>query len=246
VTIFVKLLRSELRLFFREPLLAFFVVAFPTLLCVILGSIPSFREPSAGLGGLRVIDLYVPILVAMTLAFLGLQTAPSVLATYREKGVLRRLATTPAKPILLLAAQLAMGMIIAVCSAALVVLMGRFGFGVAFPDNPLAYVVSFLLAAAGVFAVGMFIAAVASSGKAANGVGTLLFFPSMFFAGLWAPRETLPAILARIGDFTPLGSGVQALSDAAAGRWPALITVTVLVAYFAVFGFAAARLFRWE
>ena len=246
MTIFTKLLRSELRLFFREPLLAFFVVAFPTILCIILGSIPSFREPSADLGGLRVVDLYVPILVAMTLAFLGLQTSPAILATYREKGVLRRLATTPARPLLLLAAQLAMGLLIAVSSAAVVLVVGRFAFGVAFPDNLGAFVLSFLLAAAGVFAVGMFIAAIARSGKAANGIGTFLFFPSMFFAGLWAPRETLPAILARIGDFTPLGAGVQAMSDASAGNWPALIAVTVLVAYFAIFGFAAARLFRWE
>lgn len=244
--IFVKLTRSELRLFLREPVSGFFGLVFPALLVVILGSIPSFREPSADLGGLRVIDLYVPIVIALILAMLGLQTTPYVLALYREKGVLRRLAVTPAPPLALLGAQLVMSLLSAVFSALLVLLIGRFAFDVALPGNLLAFTLIFLLSAAAVFSIGLFIASVVSSGKAANAIGTLLFFPSMFFAGLWAPREVMPDVLARIGDFTALGAGVQALTDASAGGWPALISLTVLVAYVVVFGAASAKLFRWE
>ena len=244
--IFVKLTASELRLFLREPLLAFFGIAFPTLLVIILGSIPAFRERTPDLGGLRVIDLYVPIAVALVIAMLGLQSTPAVLATYRERGVLRRLATTPARPVALLGAQLAMSLLIAVVSAALVLLVGRFAFGVAFPARFGAFVAAFLLSCAAVFAVGLVIAALAPSGKAANSIGTLLFFPSMFFAGLWTPREVLPGILQRIGDFTPLGAGERALHEAAAGHAPHLLPIVVLVAYVVVFGAAAARLFRWE
>jgi ABC-2 type transport system permease protein len=244
--IFWKLTGSELRLLLREPMVAFFGLVFPTVLVIILGSIPSFREPSADMGGLRVIDLYVPITLALILAMLGLQTTPAVLATYREKGVLRRLATTPAPPVALLGAQLFVSLATAVFSAALVLLVGWFVFDVALAQNPVAYFLSFLLAAAAVFAVGLFIAAVAPSGKAANAFGTILFFPSMFFAGLWAPREVMPDVIQRIGDFTPLGAGERALHEAFTGSWPALISLTVLVAYVVVFGAAAAKLFRWE
>jgi ABC-2 type transport system permease protein len=244
--IFVKLTASELRLFLREPLLAFFGIAFPTVLVIILGSIPAFRVSTPDLGGLRVIDLYVPIAVALVIAMLGLQSTPAVLATYREKGVLRRLATTPARPVALLGAQLAMSLLIAVVSAALVLLVGRFAFDVAFPARFGAFAAGFLLSCAAVFAVGLVIAAVAPSGKAANSVGTLLFFPSMFFAGLWTPREVMPSVIQRIGDFTPLGAGERALHEAATGSWPALIAVAVLAGYVVVFGAAAARLFRWE
>jgi ABC-2 type transport system permease protein len=114
------------------------------------------------------------------------------------------------------------------------------------PANFAGFVVAFLLAALGVFAIGLFIAALAPTGKAANSIGTLLFFPSMFFAGLWTPREVFPHVLQRIGDFTPLGAGEVALHSAATGHWPSLLSATVLVGYLAVFGLGAARLFRWS
>jgi len=246
MSVFVKLTRSELRLFLREPMLAFFTLIFPTALVIILGSIPAFRERSPDLGGGRVIDLYVGISVALVLAMLALQMTPAVLATYRERGILRRLATTPVGPGRMLAAQLVMSMLIAVVSAALVLAVGRIAFDVALPAQFGSFVIAFLLSAAAVFAVGLFIAALAPSGKAANSIGTLLFFPSMFFAGLWTPREVMPKLIQRIGDFTPLGAGERALHDAAGGHWTNPLSLTVLVAYTVVFGVAAARVFRWE
>ena len=66
-----KLTVTELKLFMRDPIAWFFAIAFPPLLLVILGSIPAFREPSEDLGGLRVIDLYVPIMVGFVLAMLA-------------------------------------------------------------------------------------------------------------------------------------------------------------------------------
>lgn len=243
---FGKLTLSELKLLAREPVPAFFSLFFPTILVVILGSIPAFREPAESIGGGRYIDIYVGIAVALTLAMLGLQVTPAVLAAYREKGILKRLATTPARPALLLAAQLAAALLTAVVSSALAIAVGRIAFDVPLAGNFPGFVLAFLLAALGVFAIGLFIAALAPTGKAGNAIGTLLFFPSMFFAGLWTPREIFPAALQRVGDFTPLGAGERALHDAMAGHWPSLLSATVLVGYLAVFGFASARLFRWS
>jgi ABC-2 type transport system permease protein len=246
MSVFVKLTRSELRLFLRDPVSAFFSVLFPTILVIILGSIPAFREHSPDLGGGRVIDLYVGISVVLVLAMLALQVTPVTLATYRERGILRRLATTPVGPGRMLSAQLAMSMLTAVVSAGLVLAVGRIAFGVPLPDHFGSFVIGFLLCAAATFGVGLFIASVAPSGKAANSIGTLLFFPSMFFAGLWTPREVMPKVIQRIGDFTPLGAGERALHDAALGHWINPLSLTVLVAYMLVFGVAAAKVFRWE
>src|ERR1700754_3621626 len=111
---------SEFRLFLLEPVLVFFSVLFPSLLVIILGCVPPFRKPVAELGGATVIAVYVNIAVLLLLAMLALQTTPLVLATYRERGVLRRLETTPARPLILLAAQLTVSVGTAIVAAVLV------------------------------------------------------------------------------------------------------------------------------
>ncbi|GLY06157.1 MULTISPECIES: ABC transporter permease [Actinoplanes] len=246
MTVFVKLTTTELRLLVREPLAIFFAVLFPTALVVILGAIRVFREPVPELGGLRIIDLYVGIAVTLVLAMLGLQMLPAALATYREKGVLRRLATTPVHPVALLGAQLVANLLVAVVAAALCITVGYLVYDVQPAANMPAFLIAFLLSGAGVFAIGLLVAALVPTGKAGNAVGTLLFFPSMFFAGLWAPRESMPATVQRIGDFTPLGAAERALHEAMTGSWPNPLSVAVLLGYLLICGVAASRLFQWS
>jgi ABC-2 type transport system permease protein len=242
----MKMTWNEIRLFLREPVAVFFGVLFPSLLVVILGSIPAFRVPSKDLGGLRVIDLYVPISIALSLALLALTAMPSYLGTYREKGILRRLAVTPMPPARLLLAQLLTNLLMAIVAVALLIAVGRIAFDVAVPRQMVGYVVAFLLAAAALFAMGLLVAAVAPSGRSAPSIGLILYFPIMFFAGLYVPIAVMPPSLRRISDFTPLGAGVQALQDTAGGAWPQPLHLAVMAAYVIVFGVAAARLFRWE
>jgi ABC-2 type transport system permease protein len=245
MNVFAKLTGTELKLQLREPVTSFFSLLFPTILVIILGSIPAFREPSPELNGGRTIDVYVGIAVALTVAMVGLQVLPMVLASYRERGVLRRIATTPVRPITLLGAQMTSSVLIALVSVTLCVGVGYFAFDVPLAANFAGFVLAFLLCTAGVFSIGLLIAALAPNGKAGNAIGTLLFFPSMFFAGLWTPREFMPRIIQTIGDYTPLGAGERALHDAMIGNWPNLLSSAVLAGYLILFGLGAARLFRW-
>lgn len=243
---FYRLTMSETKLFFREPLGVFFVLGFPPILLVILGSVPSFREHSADLGGLRVIDLYAPIIVAMAIAMLALNGIPQVLATYREKGILRRMRTTPVRPSRLLGAQLAMCAVMSVVVMLVVQAISRIAFDVALPGQVGGYLLGYVLSSLSMLALGLLIASLAPSGKGAGAIGSVLFFPVLFFAGLWAPRDTMPEVLRTISDFTPLGAGVQSLQDATAGHWPQLLHLAVMAGWTIVAGGLAARYFRWE
>ncbi len=240
------LLRTELRLFAREPAFLFWVLAAPTVLLVILGSIPSFREPSADLGGLRTIDLYVPIAVLFALITAGLQALPPVLAGYRERGILRRLSTTPVRPGALLAAQLVLNGAAGLGSALLVIAVGRLAFGVALPGNLPGYALALLLATAGSLALGATVCAVSRTQKIAQGIGSAAYFPSMFTSGVWLPVRMMPDTLREIVEFTPLGAASRALGEAASGAWPAWSALGAMALWTVLLTGAAVRRFRWE
>ncbi|MEE6262750.1 ABC transporter permease [Plantactinospora sonchi] len=241
-----RLTATETRLFFREPMIVFFTLGFPPILLGILGAIPAFRQPEETLGGLRVIDLYAPIIVAMGLAMFALNSLCQLFATYREKGVLRRLRTTPVEPRVMLGAQLLMSTIMSVVTMLVVLAVGRLAFDVRLPRQVPAYLVGYVLAALAMFAIGLLVASIAPTGRSAGAIGTLLFFPVVFFAGLWVPRDSMNDVLRTISDFTPLGAGVQSLQDATAGHWPQLLHVAVMIGWTLVAGGLAARYFRWE
>lgn len=240
------LLRTELRLFLREPMTLFWAIAFPLVLLVGLGSLRSSRRPDPDFGGLRFVDVYLPVMCAFVLAMLAINALPPLLAGYRERGILRRLSTTPLPPSRLLAVQLLIHAAVAVATVVLLVVVGRVGFGVALPRQPVGFLLALALAIAAVLAIGLFVGAIAATTKIANGVGMLLFFPMMFFAGLWLPRDAMPAVLRHVSDATPLGAAAQALQDSTRGQWPEPLQLGVMAAWAIVLGFAATRLFRWE
>ncbi len=241
-----KMTWNEIKLLWREPATIFFSLAFPTILVVILGSIPGFREPLDRIGGQRFIDLYVPIAITFAIAMLSFQALPTALAVYREKGILRRMAVTPVGPGRVLQAQMLTCLLMAIGAVGAMVIVGRAAFAVPLPRQPFGFALAIVLVAAALIAIGLTIAALAPSGRAGNAIGTLLFFPNMFFAGLWIPRAVMPTSLRQIGDYTPLGAGVQALQDATAGAWPHPLQLVVLAGYIVVFGIIAGKVFRWE
>ncbi|MFL5995972.1 MAG: ABC transporter permease [Streptomyces sp.] len=239
-------LRTEVRLFRREPGALFWILLFPTLLLVILGSIPSFRNHDPDLGGLRTIDVYVPVAVLLGLIVGGLQSMPQTLTGYRERGILRRMSTTPVRPTALLTAQMTVYGGAALASALLALLVGRFAFAVRLPEQFAGYLLALVLAVLVALALGAVVSALSRTTKIAGAIGSAVFFPSMFCAGVWAPVQTMPDTLARIVGYTPFGAAAEALNRAAAGHWPGWTHLGVLVAWTVLLTAAASRWFRWE
>ena len=95
-------------------------------------------------------------------------------------------------------------------------------------------------------ALGLLVAALAPSAGAASGIGTMVYFPMMFFAGAWTPGPLMPEIAERIGDFLPLGTASMAMQDAWVGDWPSRLHLAVLAVSALGLGVLAARLFRWQ
>ncbi|GIH10651.1 transport permease protein [Rhizocola hellebori] len=239
------LLRSEFRLYFRDIAAIIFGLLLSPLILIILGAIPSFREAKPELGGQSVIALYVPTMIIMAIAMVAISTMPVQLALYRERGILRRLSTTPVRPKDLLLAQAAVQFAVLLMGSLAVLLLGWVAFGVALPGNPAAFALIYILCVAAMFGIGLMLASVSGS-KTAQGIGSAVFFPLMFFAGLWVPVKVMPEALRTISSFTPLGAGVQALQDSAIGQWPQLLHIGVLLVWTALAWIGAIRMFRWS
>lgn len=239
-------LKVEAKLFAREPGSLFWVLAFPSLLLVGFGLIPTYQEVDPSLGGNRIIDFYVPSVVLVALVTASLLSMPAALTTYRERGILRRMRTTPARPSDLLIAQLVLHAVAAVLGAALAIAIGRFVWDVALPKRLLAYGATLLLATLAGLAMGAVITALARTGKAAQAIGLAVFFPSMFASGIYVPIQVLPDAVRQIVELFPFGAAAQALNQAASGSWPTWTHLAVLGLWTATLMAVAARWFRWE
>ncbi|MEU3512960.1 ABC transporter permease [Streptomyces longwoodensis] len=239
-------LRTEVRLFRREPGAIFWILLFPALLLAILGSVPSFRQPDASLGGLRTVDVYVPVAVLLGLIVGGVQSMPQTITGYRERGILRRMSTTPVRPSSLLAAHMVVYGGAALVSALLALAVGRIAFDVPLPRQPAGYLLALLLATAAGLALGSVVCALSRTTKIAGAIGSAVFFPMMFCAGVWVPVQSMPHTLARIVGWTPFGAAAQALGRAAAGHWPGWAHLGVLAAWTVLLTAGATRWFRWE
>jgi ABC-2 type transport system permease protein len=239
-------LRTETRLFLREPGSLFWILVFPTAVLAILGLVPSFRQDDPALGDRSVIDLYVPVAILLALIMAGLQAMPPVLTGYRERGILRRMSATPVRPSALLAAQIVLHGAASLGSAVLVMAVGRTAFGVRLPGQVSGYLLALLLAVACVLALGATICALSRTSKVATAAGSVAYLLTMFTAGVWVPVQTMPDLLRRIVEFTPFGAASQAMDQAATGDWPGWVHLAVMVVWTVVLGRAATRLFRWE
>ncbi|WP_327064648.1 ABC transporter permease [Kitasatospora sp. NBC_01302] len=242
----LRLTATETRLFLREPIVVFFALAFAPILLVVLGCVPSMRQPSAAFGTMRPIDVYLPVIVAMGISLFALSGLSQLFATYREKGVLRRMRTTPVRPGVMIGAQLLMATVLSTVTTVVMLVIGRLAFDVGLPRQLPGFLVTFLLVALAMFAIGLLVASLAPTGRSAGAIGSLVFFPLVFFAGLWLPRARMNDALRTISDLTPLGAGVQSLQDTTAGHWPQLPYLAVLLGWTIVAGGLAARYFRWE
>ncbi|MEV5751158.1 ABC transporter permease [Actinoallomurus sp. NPDC052308] len=241
-----KLTYLELKLFTREIVLPAIVLLLPLALLLGFGFQPGANKAQHDLGGQTTAEYMAALGVGIALAILGLTVLPATLASYREKGVLRRMATTPVRPAYLLIAQVLLYAVMAVVVVALMITAARVLFGTPVPERFPAFLAAVVLGLAALFGIGLVIAAVAPSAKAGNGIGMVLFFPSMFLGGVYIPREQMPDALRAIGDYTPLGATLKTMRDSWMGTEPRLAQLAIMAAYALVAGLAAAKLFRWE
>jgi ABC-2 type transport system permease protein len=244
---FAALTKTQAKVFAREPLSVFFGLVFPALILVVIGSaFPGATERSVDLGGRSLVEVYAPTSIVLGIATVALTILPGALGTDREKGVLRRLSTTPAHPGTLVAAHLMVQFVVVTIAAVAAILLGMLVFGLPFPESPGWFLVSYVLSAACLLSVGVLIGAVVPTASSGQAIGMLVYFPLLFFAGVYVPLEVMSDGLRTISGYTPSGAAVQALSASWAGEVPEVSSLIAVAGFVLVAGSLATRLFRWD
>lgn len=243
---FASIVLNEARLAWRQPTGMIAGAGVALLLLVIFGEIPAFRQSSAKLDGYSAFDIYIPILMCFSIAMIAFTYLPGPLVSYRELGILRRLSTTPVPAYRVLAAQIVVQTCLMTVTLALVIAVSIVFFGISAPKTPAAMVLAIALCMAALFAIGLAISALARTSGAARGLMAAALYPMLFFSGLYYPLQLMPAVIADISHYTPLGAAVPAIGDSWAGQFPPPQPLLVLTGYALIFGFLAKRFFRWE
>jgi ABC-2 type transport system permease protein len=237
----------ELKLFLREPITVVFTLALPPLVLYVLAQVfGNTPDPEHRVyGGVGPLDFYTPAYIGLVIASLGLIGLPVHLASYRERGVLRRFqaARVPARAIIL--AQLGVLFAAVLAGGTLLVVLARVSYHVHWPVSWWAVGLAVLLGTLTFAAIGVLLGAALPTARAAQGIGVLLWFLMLMISGGGPPPEVLGSVLRRVGDLTPLRHLRVAIQDPWLGRgvnWTEmLVLLTILVA---CAGLSAAALRR--
>ena len=247
MTAFAALTRTQSKVFLREPLAVFFGLVFPALLLVVIGSVfPGATERSPELGGRSLVEIYAPVSIVLGLATVAFTLLPATLGGDREKGILRRLSTTPAHPRTLVAAHLVVQVVVVTIATVAAIVIGIAVFGISFPKSPGWFLVSYALGAVSLLSLGLLIGAIVPTANSGQSIGMLLYFPLLFFAGVYIPLEVMPEGVRTVSSYTPSGAAVQALSASWAGEVPPTSSLLVMAAFVVIVGSLAVWLFRWD
>ena len=243
----LKMSWMEAKLFLREPASAFFTLVFPLIYLFLYGAI-SGNEPTPMYRGQRTIEVAIPSLTAVIIAMAGLMSNTMTMATYREKGILRRLRTTPVSPLVVLVAQVIVTFVMTLLGMVLLVVAGRLVFGVRFTGNVFSLLAGFTLGSLSFFSIGFILAGIMPTVRTAWVAAMVIVYPMLLLSGAFFAVEVLPPFVQKISSFIPLTYIVNLLRGLWSGEpWSShLRDVAVLVGMLVLGVGLAAKTFRWE
>jgi ABC-2 type transport system permease protein len=207
----LRLAATEMKLFVREPMVLTFVFAFPVLTVLILGGV--FDDDDPNFEGALPSDYYVAAYIGVVIAAIGLVMLPVHLASYRERGVLRRFDVSRYPRWALPAAWILVAMVITAVAVAVLLVTGYLAYGLPEPDDLLGVVVGTVLGAFAFISIGIALGMALPSARSAQGLGMLLFFPFFLLGGAGPPPDAMGDPMSTIANVVPLTHVVRSIQE---------------------------------
>lgn len=210
LTTLARVTHTELKLVLREPLVLAFVMAFPVIFTLVLGGV--FDADDEAFGALPS-DYYGVAYIAVAIGAVGLTTVPVQVASYRERGVLRRFRASGMALWIFPTAIAIVGMILSVVAAVIVVITSTLSYGLVAPSDWLATLLYGAVAIVAFVSFGILIGWLMPNARAAQGIGTLAFFPMFLLGGGGPPPDALSDTMNSIASYLPLTHVMRAIQE---------------------------------
>jgi ABC-2 type transport system permease protein len=209
-----RVVRTELTLMTRDPMTLTFVFAFPVLTMLIIGG--SFgSKPDVGFDYVNPSHWYVASYFTVVIAAMGLVMLPVHLASYRERGVMRRFAVGGFPRWSFALAQVATGFVAVAVSSAILLAVAAPVYGIPAPHDWARLVAGVLLGTLAFTSIGVLLGTLLPSARAAQATGLLLFFPSFLLGAGGPPPHVMGSGLRTVAGYLPL----TWVTNAVRGPW---------------------------
>jgi ABC-2 type transport system permease protein len=195
----------------------------------------------------RFIEFFVPGIIAMSVMTSSLSGAVNMNAELRQKGVIRKLSTTPITHGDWVLSNILYQVILAVISATAILLVSYAVFNVSLRID--AWLPTFIVLEVFAFAgTGMILTRVAKEAESAMAAANAIMYPMMFLSGSFFPLEMMPGFLQKIARILPLYYGNEGLRAAMvlADNMTALRCSAIIGVFAAVVFVVGIMTTKWE
>jgi ABC-2 type transport system permease protein len=231
----------EIKVFMREPLGAVGSIVMPVVVFLLLGRLGRTIAPARSLSTSTFFRVNVPVFVAILIA---LNAVLSLVAIYREGGILKRLRATPLRPWTILTSHVLVKLSLTATTLALMLLAGRRYYPSGIDVPAFSFAVALIITTVSILSLGFLIASIVPTARFAQPIGAIILYPMFVVSGLFIPAQVLPAWL----QYLPLSYAVSLLQGIWKGEpWSMHVgDVVGLAAVFVICTALSARVFRWE
>jgi ABC-2 type transport system permease protein len=243
-----KLTWIEMKIFAREPLGLFGTLAMPVIVFVILGRILGGRSAARPPEMARIVGVELPIFAALLVATGAVLSLVTIIAIYREGGILKRLRATPLRPQTILTAHVISKLVFTSATLILLALAGRRFIPEGQDVSLVRFGLALLFTSVCLLSIGFVIASVVPTARFAQPIATLIMYPMIAVSGLFVPIGALPDAVQTVARFLPFSYAVSLLRGAWLQQpWTAHVgDIAALLLTFAICTALSAKIFRWE
>jgi ABC-2 type transport system permease protein len=238
----------EIKIFMREPLGVIGTLGLPVLIFVAMGTLP---RPGPRYGSTPVpafVSVDLPVFTGMLISLSAVLSFVTIIAIYREGGILKRLRATPLRPHTILTAHVVVKLLLTGATLLVTVLVGARHYPISLDARFFSFAIALLLSTLGFLSIGFLIASLVPTARFAQPVGSLILYPMLGLSGLFTSIDELPPMLHAAARALPVTYAVSLLKGIwhGEGWWAHATDVAVLALMFMACTAIAARVFRWE